>query len=104
MVPCHSAFISAFLIRRRPSFFVCGATGYGLSLRLYLLAQRQIGTARTGSIFAIAPFAGAAMAWAMGDHPDPLPTLGVAALFGVGIYLHLTELHAHSHTHDALEH
>ena len=45
----------------------CGAVGYGASLRLYLLAQRRIGAARTGSIFAVAPFVGAVVAWLMGD-------------------------------------
>ncbi|RPI44782.1 MAG: DMT family transporter, partial [Betaproteobacteria bacterium] len=35
---------------------VVGATGYGLSLRCYLLAQRAFGAARTGSVFAFAPF------------------------------------------------
>ena len=44
-----------------------GATGYGLSLRFYLLAQRAFGAARTGSVFAFAPFIGAALAVAMGD-------------------------------------
>ena len=33
-----------------------GAVGYGLSLRLYLLAQRELGSARTGSVFAVGPF------------------------------------------------
>ncbi len=41
---------------------VVGATGYGLSLRLYLLAQRAFGALRTGSVFAFAPFIGAALA------------------------------------------
>lgn len=44
-----------------------GGTGYGLSLRLYLLAQRAFGAARTGSVFAFAPFIGAAFAIALGD-------------------------------------
>ena len=44
-----------------------GASGYGLSLRLYLLAQRAFGAARTGSVFAFAPFIGAALAIALGD-------------------------------------
>jgi drug/metabolite transporter (DMT)-like permease len=86
------------------ALLACGATGYGASLRLYLLAQRRIGAARTGSIFAVAPFAGAVAAWAMGDHAAPVPTLAAAVLFGVGIYLHLTEKHAHLHTHDPVEH
>ena len=44
-----------------------GATGYGLSLRFYLLAQRAFGAARTGSVFAFAPFIGAAGAFALGE-------------------------------------
>jgi drug/metabolite transporter (DMT)-like permease len=86
------------------ALLVCGATGYGFSLRLYLLAQRQIGAGRTGSIFAIAPFAGAAAAWAMGDRAPALPTLGAAFLFGIGVYLHMTEKHGHLHTHEPVEH
>lgn len=83
---------------------VCGATGYGLSLRLYLLAQRRIGAGRTGSVFALAPFVGAAAAWTMGDRTAREATLVAAALFGVGIYLHLTELHQHPHSHEEIEH
>jgi drug/metabolite transporter (DMT)-like permease len=82
----------------------CGATGYGLSLRLYLTAQRRIGAARTGSVFALAPFVGAAVAIALGDRAlDPLT--GVAALlFGLGVYFHVTEHHEHAHAHAATEH
>jgi drug/metabolite transporter (DMT)-like permease len=83
---------------------VCGALGYGLSLRLYLRAQRVIGAARTGSIFAVAPFLGAAMAWAMGERGGGLATVGAGALCAVGVALHLTESHAHAHTHDVVEH
>jgi drug/metabolite transporter (DMT)-like permease len=82
----------------------CGATGYGLSLRLYLRAQREIGAARTGSIFAVAPFIGAAAAWLMGDRTAGLSVLGAALLFGFGVYLHLTEAHGHWHAHKPLEH
>jgi len=81
-----------------------GATGYGLSLRLYLLAQRRIGAGRTGSIFALAPFVGAAAAWVMGDRTAGPATGAAAALFGLGVYLHLTERHEHTHTHQPLEH
>ena len=83
---------------------VCGATGYGFSLQLYLRAQRQIGAARTGSIFAVAPFVGALAAWLMGGAPAGVWS-GVAALcFALGVYLHLTENHGHWHTHEALAH
>jgi drug/metabolite transporter (DMT)-like permease len=82
----------------------CGATGYGLSLRLYVLAQRRIGAARTGSIFALAPFVGAALAWLVGDRSAGAGTAVAALLFAAGIYLHLTEHHGHRHRHQALEH
>jgi len=47
--------------------FLIGATGYGLSLRFYLLAQRAFGATRTGSVFAIAPFIGAVIAFGLGE-------------------------------------
>ncbi len=83
---------------------VCGATGYGVSLRLYLLAQRRIGAGRTGSVFAVAPFVGALAALALGDRPAGLTTLVAAVLFIAGLMLHLTERHAHEHVHAELVH
>lgn len=82
----------------------CGATGYGLSLRFYLLAQRHIGAARTASMFALAPFVGATTACAMGDRSANGSTLVAGVLFAVGVYLQFTERHAHSHHHNAVEH
>jgi drug/metabolite transporter (DMT)-like permease len=81
----------------------CGATGYGLSLRLYLTAQRRIGAARTGSVFALAPFVGAALAIAFGDRALDASTVIAAALFALGVYLHVTEHHAHSHAHAPID-
>src|SRR5713101_2860688 len=40
---------------------VLGFLGYGVSLTLFVLALRHIGTARTGAYFSLAPFAGAAI-------------------------------------------
>lgn len=81
-----------------------GATGYGLSLRFYLLAQRAFGAARTGSVFAFAPFIGALAAVLSGERSGGAWMLGGAALMLLGIVLHLVESHAHEHEHDALEH
>lgn len=86
------------------ALLACGATGYGLSLRLYLLAQRRIGAARTGSVFALAPFVGAAVAWALGDRDMTLLTVLAAAGFGAGVYLHVSEQHAHAHIHESAVH
>jgi drug/metabolite transporter (DMT)-like permease len=83
---------------------VCGATGYGFSLRLYLLAQRRIGAGRTGSVFAVAPFVGAIVAIVLGDTSFGIVTVIAAALFLAGVALHLTEKHRHEHRHDELGH
>lgn len=83
---------------------VVGATGYGLSLRLYLLAQRSFGAARTGSVFALAPFFGAAAAWALGERGGGALWWAGAALMLAGVLLHLLERHVHAHEHPALEH
>ena len=86
------------------ALFAIGATGYGLSLRLYLLAQRAFGAARTGSVFAFAPFIGAALAVALGDRSvSGLMALG-SVLMLAGVVLHLAESHGHAHVHEELDH
>lgn len=81
-----------------------GATGYGLSLRFYLLAQRAFGAARTGSVFAFAPFIGAVLALALGDRSVSL-WMGAGGLLMLGgVVLHLMESHGHLHRHAAMDH
>lgn len=82
----------------------CGALGYGGSLRLYLRAQRVLGAARTGSVFAVAPFLGALVALALGEPFGGVGTVVGGALMALGVYLHLTESHDHEHEHPALTH
>jgi drug/metabolite transporter (DMT)-like permease len=82
----------------------CGAVGYGLSLRLYLRAQRVLGAARTGSVFAVAPFLGAALAWTLGERAGGTGTVAAGALCAFGVALHLTESHGHRHAHVPVEH
>lgn len=81
-----------------------GAAGYGLSLRFYLLAQRAFGAARTGSVFAFAPFIGAALAVALGDQSISLLMAAGSVLMLAGVVLHLVESHGHEHGHDVMEH
>ena len=86
------------------ALFVVGATGYGLSLRFYLLAQRAFGAARTGSMFAFAPFIGAAFAVWLGDRsPGWMMAVG-SVLMLAGVMLHLAESHGHDHDHESMEH
>ena len=82
---------------------VVGATGYGLSLRLYYKAQRALGAGRTASVFASAPFCGAILAWVLGE-PAGVYALLAGAVMIVGLVLHVTERHAHRHAHEPLVH
>jgi drug/metabolite transporter (DMT)-like permease len=82
----------------------CGAVGYGFSLRLYLRAQRVLGAGRTGSLFAVAPFVGAAAAFVAGERTGWPFVATAGALFAAAAYLHATEVHGHRHRHEAIEH
>lgn len=81
-----------------------GASGYGLSLRFYLLAQRRFGAARTGSVFAFAPFIGALGAIAMGERAGSVFLLVGGVLMLAGVVLHLFEFHVHEHVHEPMAH
>ena len=81
-----------------------GASGYGLSLRFYLLAQRAFGASRTGSVFAFAPFIGAGLAIALGDRSGSWVMALAGVLMVLGVTLHLAESHGHEHVHEPLEH
>lgn len=81
-----------------------GFVGYGVSLACFILALRHLGAARTGAYFSLAPFVGAVIAIiGFGDPVTPF-FLAAAALMAVGLYLHLTERHAHEHVHEPTAH
>lgn len=82
---------------------VVGFCGYGLSLVLFVLALRTLGSARSGAYFSAAPFVGVAVALLLGESPAAGFWLG-GALMAAGIALHLTERHAHLHTHAVQQH
>lgn len=83
---------------------VVGFLGYGVSLVLYVRALRELGTARTGAYFSLAPFIGAALGVLLWRESVSLPFVLAAALMALGLWLHLTERHVHTHMHEALEH
>lgn len=81
-----------------------GFLGYGVSLALFVLALRHLGTARTGAYFSLAPFVGAILGIALLGEPITLTLVAAAALMALGLYLHLAERHAHEHAHPENEH
>jgi drug/metabolite transporter (DMT)-like permease len=81
-----------------------GFLGYGLSLVMFVLALRHLGTARTGAYFSAAPFVGAIVSlWLPGESPGANFWIAMA-LMAVGIWLHLTEKHGHDHRHEPALH
>jgi drug/metabolite transporter (DMT)-like permease len=83
---------------------VLGFLGYGISLALFIVALRHLGTARTGAYFSVAPFFGAALALVLlGERPAAVFWVA-GALMALGVWLHLSERHAHQHAHEAMEH
>jgi drug/metabolite transporter (DMT)-like permease len=81
-----------------------GLAGYGISLVLFVIALRHLGTARTGAYFSIAPFAGALIAVAFLNEPVTIQLVSAGVLMGVGLWLHLSERHEHEHTHERVTH
>jgi drug/metabolite transporter (DMT)-like permease len=82
---------------------VVGLLAYGVSLALFVVGLRHLGTARTGAYFSVAPFFGALLAVLMGEVVT-LPLVVAGALMALGTWLHLTERHEHQHAHPALRH
>ena len=82
---------------------IVGLLAYGVSLTLFVVGLRHLGTARTGAYFSVAPFFGALLAVLMGE-PITIPLLMAGALMALGTWLHLTERHEHGHKHEEMEH
>lgn len=81
-----------------------GALSYGVSLVLFVLALRHLGSARTGAYFSTAPFIGVALSLILlRETPAPL-FWAAAGLMAMGVWLHLTERHEHKHEHEPLAH
>ncbi|MFL6694804.1 MAG: DMT family transporter, partial [Ramlibacter sp.] len=86
------------------SSLALGFLGYGLSLTLFVVGLRTLGTARTGAYFSVAPLFGVVISLAIWPQlPGPLFWVA-GALMALGVWLHVRERHDHEHTHEPLEH
>ncbi|KVU44332.1 hypothetical protein WK66_17635 [Burkholderia ubonensis] len=81
-----------------------GLAGYGVSLVLFVVALRDLGTARTGAYFSVAPLFGVALSLLIWPELPSVAFWIAAALMALGIWLHVRERHDHEHTHERLEH
>lgn len=84
-----------------------GFVSYGLSIHFYILAQKELGAAKTSAYYSIAPFLGVAFSMLLlGERPGPrfygaLAVMAASAWLMVrdSVRLQHTHQHAHVHTH-----
>jgi drug/metabolite transporter (DMT)-like permease len=81
-----------------------GFLGYGISLVLFVLALRSLGTARTSAYFSTAPFIGSVGAVVALSDPVSAQLLSAGVLMAVGVWLHIAEHHEHEHFHAPMAH
>jgi drug/metabolite transporter (DMT)-like permease len=94
-LPAPRVYLSALLV---------GLLSYGLSLVLYVYAQRILGAARQAGLFATAPFIGALASVALlGERLGTTVAAG-GLLMAFGLWVMFSQAHVHDHLHDAVAH
>lgn len=102
------AFIVAIIMREKiPSFqyilyaMILGFIAYGLSIFMYIRAQRDLGAAKTSAYYAVAPFIGTFLAFIInGEKLTAIFFIGlIFMLIGSFFVVYDTMLKHHSHRH-----
>jgi uncharacterized membrane protein len=81
-----------------------GFVAYGLSIYLYIRAQRDLGAARTSAYYATAPFIGVFISWIIFHEGITVKFLIAFVIMLIGAYFAASEVHNHIHEHAALTH
>jgi drug/metabolite transporter (DMT)-like permease len=81
-----------------------GFFSYGISLVLFIVALRHLGSARTGAHFSTAPFMGAGIALLIFSESISVEFWLATALMIIATWLVLSEQHDHQHTHEVITH
>ncbi|MHB8096950.1 MAG: DMT family transporter [Erysipelotrichaceae bacterium] len=78
---------------------ILGFVAYGMSIFLYIKAQRELGAARTSAFYATAPFIGVVISWIVLREPITLIFIFALIVMLFGTYFAVSELHRHQHMH-----
>lgn len=81
-----------------------GFFAYGMSVFLYIMAQRDLGAARTSTFYATAPFIGVFLSWIILKEPITFQFLVALSIMVIGVYFAVSEEHEHIHTHLEISH
>ena len=82
-----------------------GFVAYGLSIYFYVMAQKDLGAAKTSAYYSIAPFLGVAFGMLiLGERPEiqfyvALAVMKISTYFMIKDTIELQHTHEHSHTH-----
>lgn len=83
---------------------VLGFVAYGLSIYFYILAQRDLGAARTSAYYAAAPFIGVLISWFVFQDTISINFIIAIVIMLIGTFFAVTEMHKHIHYHEAIIH
>jgi len=81
-----------------------GFLGYGVSLALFVVGLRTLGTARTGAYFSLAPLFGVVLSLALWPAWPGAMFWFALVLMAAGTAVHLFERHEHPHVHEPMTH
>lgn len=81
-----------------------GFIAYGMSIYLYIKAQRELGAARTSAFYATAPFIGVIISWIVLKEPITARFIFALLIMLLGTYFAVSEMHQHIHTHILEDH
>jgi drug/metabolite transporter (DMT)-like permease len=105
------ALIIAFALKRYSTSLtyivltlLLGFVAYGLSIYFYIIAQRDLGAARTSAYYAAAPFIGVILSIVMFGQKITLSFIIAMAIMSAGAFLAAVEHHKHVHCHNELTH
>lgn len=78
---------------------ILGFVAYGMSIFLYIKAQRELGAARTSAFYAMAPFIGVIISWIVLHEAITTTFIIALIIMIIGTYYAVSENHQHSHIH-----
>ncbi|WP_238883455.1 DMT family transporter [Clostridium sp. YIM B02551] len=83
---------------------ILGCFSYGVSLVLFVLAMRSLGSARTSTFFGTAPFIGAILSFVLFREAPGIMFIVSLPIMIIGTLLLFKEDHAHKHKHEHIVH
>lgn len=81
-----------------------GFVAYGLSIYLYIIAQRELGAARTSAYYAVAPFIGVLLSIIIFRQQITILFIIALVIMIIGAFFAGAERHRHIHIHEEINH